>query len=1209
MNSIRAFVRSGLLLLCVGSAWYLAQPVVHTQSIDALPFAKSFLVTGNYAVGSVDFNPQTAANGSITATLPMSGVPNGAEVLAAYLYWESISTDVAQVDGVKFRGEPMTVVKRSSAGLTGTTAPCFSSGGGSSGTYTMSVYRSDVYRLLPRKADGTILVNDADLIANSKPLHTVTLPEAGVGNQVPSNAGASLLVVYRHLAQPLTSIVVYDGIAVQSPGTVTSQRLRGFLQSASTPSAKLTVIGGSGANNSTDRLFFKDSLLATNGFVASAAPTSDRSWSSQTHVVTSMMPGVDPADGYGEQVTATIDHTNASPYDCLSIGAMIFSTSVQDGDADGIPDRLEEISGLLNPDGTPLPDLYGMGASKFNRDLFVEMGALQANPGTTYGFGAAAETDTVGHNHLPTPAVIKLIGDAYKNAPGSIKLHVDVGPGYHSLGGAYASNVADEYIIPSGLSRGGEIITEVSCGNTAGPDCQFPGYPGTVSWKIGFQLLRDAPVGNGGEELNAAAMDACEISGTCRRRFDQERLNFFRYILYAHSRGKPKELCITGTAAEQETCRATNPNFHIPSSASGIADFPGGDALVSLGQWGHGFVGSDFVRASTTLHEMGHTMHLSHGGDPALLGQLNCKPNYFSVMNYLFQHGGLRDNDGVGHLDYSRASLPALDENAIVDGTFGYPYRAAWFTPIVTGSLGATLGIPASTRFCNGASLPNPLPAGWVPMGRIESASIASAIDWNGDGFLGGSSAQDVNFDGPASPASLNGFNDWAAIRLDQVGSRRNMAGFSLGMDFTSNDDFSGGDDFEGALDFRFGIDYTGGIDITGGIELSDDIDYRFGIDITGGVDLPEELAFGIDITGGMTNGLEVTREDLAAQGNTPANKFKGCVIGSTNPDACSAGTTGPLHRALLTWGLPDVGTVTSSSLYRVLGTVVTPSSVKVLVGGGAISGPATSGNDPEELAHDSVHTYFVVPTFTDGVGRPSNFSTTRAVNDAPVAVPDAYNVAAATLLTVPARGVLANDTDTDSPLPSLTAVLTTGPSNAASFTLNADGSFTYQPRAGFSGVDTFTYQAKDVTPISTRNVPATVTITVAAAPIQPYTITIDPLRSPANLGSAVTIEWELRNSAGVRLESLTTLLKIESVFTGVAPATGCVASATGTKATLYSPATGATGGSNFRLVGNRFRFNWDSTTANATGIGCYTILITLDDGSAPRMTTPVQLR
>src|SRR5205085_10424227 len=64
------------------------------------------------------------------------------------------------------------------------------------------------------------------------------------------------------------------------------------------------------------------------------------------------------------------------------------------------------------------------------------------------------------------------------------------------------------------------------------------------------------------------------------------------------------------------------------------------------------------------------------------------------------------------------------------------------------------------------------------------------------------------------------------------------------------------------------------------------------------------------------------------------------------------------------------------------------------------------------------------------------------AVNDAPVANNDSYNVDEGGTLSVTAPCVLGNDAGVDSP--SITAVLVSGPAHAASFALNADGSFTY---------------------------------------------------------------------------------------------------------------------------------------------------------------------
>ncbi|HKR63846.1 MAG TPA: Ig-like domain-containing protein, partial [Thermoanaerobaculia bacterium] len=81
--------------------------------------------------------------------------------------------------------------------------------------------------------------------------------------------------------------------------------------------------------------------------------------------------------------------------------------------------------------------------------------------------------------------------------------------------------------------------------------------------------------------------------------------------------------------------------------------------------------------------------------------------------------------------------------------------------------------------------------------------------------------------------------------------------------------------------------------------------------------------------------------------------------------------------------------------------------------------------------------------------------------NDAPVAVADSYNATEEQLLTVPAAGVLANDTDEDVPH-TLTAVLVLAPLHAQSFALNPNGSFNYTGATDYVGTDTFTYKAND---------------------------------------------------------------------------------------------------------------------------------------------------
>jgi hypothetical protein len=84
---------------------------------------------------------------------------------------------------------------------------------------------------------------------------------------------------------------------------------------------------------------------------------------------------------------------------------------------------------------------------------------------------------------------------------------------------------------------------------------------------------------------------------------------------------------------------------------------------------------------------------------------------------------------------------------------------------------------------------------------------------------------------------------------------------------------------------------------------------------------------------------------------------------------------------------------------------------------------------------------------------------------------------------------------------------------------------------------------------------------------VKGFTVILSPLKTPAQQGSAVPIIWQLKDADGNLISSLSTLLKMESVFNGPAPASGCVASATGVRETLFSLPNGATGSSSFRFV------------------------------------------
>jgi protein-disulfide isomerase len=105
------------------------------------------------------------------------------------------------------------------------------------------------------------------------------------------------------------------------------------------------------------------------------------------------------------------------------------------------------------------------------------------------------------------------------------------------------------------------------------------------------------------------------------------------------------------------------------------------------------------------------------------------------------------------------------------------------------------------------------------------------------------------------------------------------------------------------------------------------------------------------------------------------------------------------------------------------------------------------------------------------------------------------------------ASGVLNNDTDGDG---DTLAALLVDPPTDGTLQLNSDGSFTYTPDTGFSGIDTFTYQADDGVESS---LPATVTITVA--PGNEFTVAensaagtpVGQTSPPAGLGSETIYE------------------------------------------------------------------------------------------------------
>ena len=173
------------------------------------------------------------------------------------------------------------------------------------------------------------------------------------------------------------------------------------------------------------------------------------------------------------------------------------------------------------------------------------------------------------------------------------------------------------------------------------------------------------------------------------------------------------------------------------NTSSGISRGIGAsDLLISLGGF-NGGVGSQLQQAGTLMHEFGHNLGLKHGGNE----NTNYKPNYFSIMNYLYQLRGLDLGATAGVLDYAGGTFPVLG-------------------PLNEGSLNESnaLGVAG---FGTGSRCPSP--SGTTSQYTVNANG---PFDWNCNGV---STDGTVSFDANSSggvDGGLTSFNDWANIQF-----------------------------------------------------------------------------------------------------------------------------------------------------------------------------------------------------------------------------------------------------------------------------------------------------------------------------------------------------------------------------------------------------------------------------------------------------------
>ncbi|MCX7003677.1 MAG: hypothetical protein NTV22_10460, partial [bacterium] len=185
------------------------------------------------------------------------------------------------------------------------------------------------------------------------------------------------------------------------------------------------------------------------------------------------------------------------------------------------------------------------------------------------------------------------------------------------------------------------------------------------------------------------------------------------------------------------------------NSVASDAAFRAGAVDFILSTWGYqSQAGQAGLVGGTIAHEFGHNLGLTHGGHD----HINYKPNYISIMNYLFQFPGLMYN-GAQVYDYARGQLKNLDENKVNEKAGLGGKAKGYFTKM---KVGATI--------------------------YDYTNNLSKAVDWNRNGIIDPKYAMSMNNDGNASV--LIGEDNWKNVTFLGGGG---ISGAGAGMQTAEN--------------------------------------------------------------------------------------------------------------------------------------------------------------------------------------------------------------------------------------------------------------------------------------------------------------------------------------------------------------------------------------------------------------------------------------
>ena len=531
---------------------------------------------------------------------------------------------------------------------------------------------------------------------------------------------------------------------------------------------------------------------------------------------------------------ASTSSDNCNPSLSHACGGVFGGTiEIKDSDEDGIPDD-QETAGVNedNQGGVDL-NLPAMGADPNRKDLFVEVdymdctaGTWADNDGDTIPDDGLPADCAVGdtHNHKPKGGIIEdgvlgqscddgvdNGGDGKCDALGCGALPPDPdcsvvkafaeAPVYNPTdneSGAAAGTCKD------GIDNDGDNLKD-----NHDPDCLGINLHVIVNEAIAHADFLDFPKpqdkaasacypGGGGVngvvDFNAVkkihlGTVAERASGTWKAAIKPAKEKFFHYALFTHQQanGEGSSGCAEivgddfyislGAFAREDGMGPGTCTDGSDNGSDGKCDStgcPGNPPLPADPDCTSGTVGTVDEHEGTFMHEFGHNLGLSHGGND----DLNWKPNYLSVMNYTFQFSDVVANRP---LDYSSWVLPAPSEDGAGAGTCAD---------------GVDNGPDGKTDLDDPECLV-------VPADQFEdgTASCSDGIDNGGDGSCDAAGCGGLPFD-PDCGAAGSGHEDGSASCSDTIDN-----GGVDGLADTNDPDCSVAMLYEPALDEGDGID------------------------------------------------------------------------------------------------------------------------------------------------------------------------------------------------------------------------------------------------------------------------------------------------------------------------------------------------------------------------------------------------------------------